>query len=307
MGLSCMPMLTEGFFDSDGVSLHYIDWGGDGRNMVLLAGLGGTARLFGGLAPRLAERFRVAGFTRRGHGRSDRPETGYDIDTLVEDIRHFLDFMDIERATLAGHSWAGIEIPRFATKYPERVDATIYLDALHVWLEPMPDYSEDPVWTALETQPRPEDQVSRESYLAYIKRSRPDLASIWCDAVEADRIENIRALVRHGPATAIVTKMEEGLGAHRNPAYGDVKVPQLALVLGGTEHPFLPRDATKELTRAANAYYAARFVPRIKRRTELFRQTAPGATIIELDTSNHTIFVAKEDETVEAIFGFLSS
>ncbi len=80
-------MLTENFFDSDGIRLHYIDYGGEGPPLVLLAGLGGTAQLFRGLAPRLAGRFRVTALTRRGHGRSERPETGYELDTLVEDIR----------------------------------------------------------------------------------------------------------------------------------------------------------------------------------------------------------------------------
>ncbi|MEX2245725.1 MAG: alpha/beta hydrolase [Dehalococcoidia bacterium] len=302
-----MGVLTEDFFDSDGVRLHYIDWGGSGPPLVLLGGLGGTARLYGGLAPRLGERFRVASFTRRGHGRSDRPGSGYDIDTLVEDIRRFFDFLGIERAALAGHSWAGQEIPLFATKYPERVDAVIYFDAVYVLLEPQLDPAADPALAALETEPRREDLVSREAYLGFIKRSRPDLASIWCDAVEADRIENIRAFVRHGPATSIVAQMEAGLGPHRDPAYADVKAPALALVPGGTTHPFVPPDAPEELRRAANAYYAANFVPRIQRRTERFRRAVPTARIIELDTSNHTLFVAKEHETVEAIFEFLGS
>jgi pimeloyl-ACP methyl ester carboxylesterase len=298
-------MLSEGFFDSDDVRLHYIDWGGSGRNIVLLSGLGGTARLFGSIAPRLRERFRVAALTRRGHGRSDRPDSGYDLDTLVEDIRRFLDFLRIDRTTLVGHSWAGIEIPRFATRYADAVDAVIYLDGLHVLLEPELDLADDPVLSLLETEPGADDLASRESYLAFIKRSRPDLASIWCDAVEADRIEYIRALVRHGPATAIMAKMRAGLGSHGTPSYGEVAAPSLALVLGGTTHPFLPPGAPKDLEVAANAYYRDHFVPRIKRRTELFREAVPDATIIELDTSNHTIFIAKEDETVEAILEFL--
>ncbi len=257
-----MHAAREGFFDSAGVNLHYLDWGGSGRALVLLPGLGGTAHLFRGLAPRLAERFRVAALTRRGHG-------------------------------------------RFANRYPDRVEAVIYLDALHVLLELAHDPAADPAFAVLETQPRPEDLVSREAYLAFIKRSRPDLASIWCEAVEADRLDYVTALARHGPATAIVAKMLEGLGPHREPAYGDVKAPALALVLGGTTHPFLPPGASDELARAANAYYVESFVPRIRRRTDLFREAAPDATVIELGTSNHTIFVAREDETIEAIFEFL--
>jgi pimeloyl-ACP methyl ester carboxylesterase len=120
----------EGFFDSDGIKLHTIDWGGARRSIVLLAGLGDTAQLYRGLAPRLAGRFRVVGLTRRGHGRSDRPDSGYDLDTFVEDIRCFLDALGIGRAILVGHSFGGLEMPRFAIRYPRRVEALVYLDAL---------------------------------------------------------------------------------------------------------------------------------------------------------------------------------
>jgi pimeloyl-ACP methyl ester carboxylesterase len=263
-------VFTEGFFDSDGVRLHYIDWGGDGRALVLLAGLGGTAHLYRGLAPRLAQRFRVAALTRRAHGQSDRPESGYEITTAVVDIRRFLDLLRIDRSTLVGHSWAGIEMPLFAATYPDRVDAVVYLDAVNVLLEPELDLADDPVFKVLESQPRTDDMASREAYLAFIKRSRPDLAGIWCEAVEADRAQYIAALVRDGPATTIVARMREGLGPHRDPAYGDVKAPALALIPGGTTHPFLPPDASDELAHAANAFYAANFLPRIRRRTQLF-------------------------------------
>jgi pimeloyl-ACP methyl ester carboxylesterase len=304
-------LLIENVFDSDGVNLHYIDWGGGGRPMVLLAGLGGTAQLFRGLAPRLAERFGVVALTRRGHGRSDRPEAGYDLDTMVDDIRRLLDTMEFSRAIFVGHSWAGIEILRFAARYPDLVEAVIYLDALHQLLEPQPDSAADPVWTVLEMRPKPEDLVSPEAYLAYYKRSRPDLASIWCEAIEADRLEDMTieggrpVYDLHG--YNVSNKMLAGLGPHREPAYGDVKAPTLAFVRAGATNPLVLPDASEELERAANIYYVQNSLPRIRRQTELFREAAPNATVIELDTSNHTIFIAKEDEIVEAIFEFLPS
>ena len=45
-----MNEMRETFFESDGVRLHYIDYGGEGPPLVLLGGLGGTAHLFRGLA-----------------------------------------------------------------------------------------------------------------------------------------------------------------------------------------------------------------------------------------------------------------
>lgn len=62
------PMPKEEFIDSNGIKLHYIDWNGTGRPMVLLAGLGDTAHIYHGIASKLANQFRVVGLTRRGHG-----------------------------------------------------------------------------------------------------------------------------------------------------------------------------------------------------------------------------------------------
>ena len=301
--------MQESSFDSDGVRLHYIEYGGHGPPLVLLAGLGGTAHLYRSLAPRLTDRFRVVALTRRGHGRSDRPDDGYEIETLVADIRCFLDALEIERAAFAGHSFAGVELPLFAIRYPDRVTAAVYLDALHVFLEPTPDPTNDPAIAALDMIPKRADLVSIETYLTFLKRSRPDIAAVWCEAVEADRLTDLTIVdgrpVIDGHGGVVGEKMRAGLGQHANPAYGDVAAPALALVLGGRNNPFLPPNAPAELERTANAYYVETFLPWVQRRTGLFREAVPDARVIELDTSNHTIFVAKEDETVEAILDFV--
>ena len=301
--------MQEAFFDSDGVRLHYIDYGGHGPPLVLLAGLGGTAQLFRGLAPKLSKQFRVVALTRRGHGRSERPNNGYGIETLVEDIRRFLDALGFERAALAGHSFAGVELPLFAIRYPKRVQATIYLDALHVFLEPTPDPANDPAIAALNMIPVSEDLASTETYLTFLKRSRPDIAAVWCEAIRADRLEDLTVVdnrpVIDGHGGVVAMKMRAGLGEHANPAYGDVAAPALALVLGGRTNPFLLPNAPEALARDANSYYIETFLRWVQRRTDLFQEAVPDARVVELDTSNHTIFVAKEDDTVNAMLNFL--
>ena len=79
----------------------------------------------------------------------------------------------------------------------------------------------------------------------------------------------------------------------------------MAIVLAGNSHPLMPPDASDQLRQAANGYWVNKFLPWIQRRTQMFRDAVPGARVVELDTSNHTIFVAKEAETVQAIFEFL--
>jgi pimeloyl-ACP methyl ester carboxylesterase len=300
-------VLREGKFEADGAHLHYIDWGGEGRNVVLLAGIGGTAQLYRGLAPILAERFRVAALTRRGHGRSDRPESGYDSDSAVDDIRRFLDHLRIRRAVLIGHSWAGLEMTRFCGVHPDRVEAVVYLDALNVLLEPLPDGDADPVWTMVEIKPQAADLVSVDACLAFVKRSRPDLAAIWCEAIEADRRDTIGAIVRRGPDAPVYERMREGLGDHRNPKYEDIRVPSLAIVPVGKTHPFVMPGLAQEMKQAIDGFYAEHFYPWVMRRTESFLRAVPDATVVGLDTSNHTIFVAKEAETAGAILEWLET
>ena len=76
---------------SDGMQLHYLDFGGTGPALLLLAGAGDSAHVFDDFAPRLTDAFRVLALTRRGFGESDRPATGYDTGTLAGDIAGFLE------------------------------------------------------------------------------------------------------------------------------------------------------------------------------------------------------------------------
>ncbi len=91
---------------------------------------GGTAEDFQPLAIHFRDRFHVLGLTRRGQGRSDKPNAGY-ASTLVEDIRAFLDRRKIKRATLVGYSLAGNELTEFAGLYPKGVVKLLYLDAAY--------------------------------------------------------------------------------------------------------------------------------------------------------------------------------
>ncbi|MFY9620372.1 MAG: alpha/beta hydrolase [Pyrinomonadaceae bacterium] len=77
----------SGFTTVNGVKLHYLEWGVGGDVLLLLAGLGNDGHIFDDFAPKFTDRFRVIAVDRRGYGESDKPATGYDIDTRVEDIR----------------------------------------------------------------------------------------------------------------------------------------------------------------------------------------------------------------------------
>ena len=120
-----------GFVTVNKVKLHYLDWGGSGETLLFLHGMGDTPHRYDDFAPKFTNQFRVLGLTRRGHGESEIPETGYDTATLVEDIRQFLDALRIQRVILAGHSFAGDELTRFAVVHADRVIKLIYFDSAY--------------------------------------------------------------------------------------------------------------------------------------------------------------------------------
>lgn len=116
---------------ASGVALEVLDWGGEGLPLVFLAGLSMNAHAFDDFAPRFTDNHRVIGITRRGHGASTWPDSGYSTERRVEDLRIALDSLGLDQVILAGHSLAGEEITHFATEHPERVAGLIYIDAGH--------------------------------------------------------------------------------------------------------------------------------------------------------------------------------
>jgi len=138
------------------VKLHYLDWGGTGEAIVFLPGAGDTAHVYDQMAPKFTDKFRVLGLTRRGFGESDKPEKGYDVDTLTNDVLGFVDHLKLKTVHLIGHSLGGNEMFRFAIKHPGRTLKLVFLDA---------GYGNRSVF--LDTEPRPPspDRKSEESTL----------------------------------------------------------------------------------------------------------------------------------------------
>jgi pimeloyl-ACP methyl ester carboxylesterase/uncharacterized membrane protein YhaH (DUF805 family) len=112
-----------------GVALEVVDFGGSGRALVLLAGLGASAHEFDRFSAELTRSYRVYAISRRGFGESSVPASGYSADRLGDDALAVMDALKLVRPVLAGHSMAGEELSDLATRYPERVGGVIYLDA----------------------------------------------------------------------------------------------------------------------------------------------------------------------------------
>ncbi|MCB4768699.1 alpha/beta hydrolase [Ancylobacter sp. Lp-2] len=85
------------------------------------------------LAPQLAHfaglGHRVLSVDLRGHGASDKPESGYAIADFADDLAELCDRMQVAPCVVIGHSMGGIVAYDLAVRYPQRVAACVMIDA----------------------------------------------------------------------------------------------------------------------------------------------------------------------------------
>lgn len=300
-----------GFVTVNGVRLHYLDWGGSGRPLVFLHGLGNSAHIFDDLAPAFVDTFRVRALTWRGHGRSDSPTTGYDVDTLTEDLRQFLDAMKIDTAILAGHSMAGEELTRFAGLHPTRVEALVYLDA--AFDRTIPEFTsffadsrrKAPAVYAL-LEPSPADRASIEARRAFSRRTRGG----WSNAIEADWRETSdlfrppgQQRLNDGQRTQMIIR------GYRSPDYARVKAPTLAFFTGLTlesAFPWITPDVDRTVRKQAQDLLELDMIPRQRPQIEKLRSGVPHARVIEMPNTRHDCFIHRQDDVVREMRAFLA-
>ncbi|WP_353069667.1 alpha/beta hydrolase [Tunturibacter empetritectus] len=114
------------------VKLEVLDWGGTGRPLVLLSGLGNDAHVFDNFALKLTPNYHVYGITRRGFGASSVPPAtvaNYNADRLGDDVLAVISALKLNQPIVVGHSIAGEELSSIGSRHPEKVAALIYLDA----------------------------------------------------------------------------------------------------------------------------------------------------------------------------------
>ncbi|MEY4361968.1 MAG: hypothetical protein RL391_1274 [Actinomycetota bacterium] len=97
--------------------------------VLLIHGLASNARMWDGVGQCLARQgIRSIAVDLRGHGRSDKPDDGYDFATVVDDLVGLLTTMNIERAIFVGQSWGGNVVVHAAHDHPERVVGAVAVD-----------------------------------------------------------------------------------------------------------------------------------------------------------------------------------
>jgi pimeloyl-ACP methyl ester carboxylesterase len=160
-----------------GVELHCVHWdptvaAGDVPPWLLVHGLASNARLWDGVARHLAGRgHRVVAVDQRGHGRSSKPDDGYDMATVSDDLVLLLAALGWDRAALAGQSWGGNVVLETAYRHPESVAVLACVDGGFIDLS-----TKFPIWDEAATALAPPRLAGTPlaDITAWVERSAAD-------------------------------------------------------------------------------------------------------------------------------------
>ena len=108
------------FTTADGTEIYYNDWcpANPRATIVLIHGWPLDADMWSAQAVALAEKgHRVVAYDRRGFGRSSQPWSGYDYDTLADDLAALIAHLELDDVTLVGFSMGGGEVARYLGRH----------------------------------------------------------------------------------------------------------------------------------------------------------------------------------------------
>lgn len=253
-GAAAAPMAAPeghagtGATPTETVCLHIEDSGGRGRPVLLIHGWPLSAQAWEPQVSALrAAGYRVVAYDRRGFGRSDKPASGYDYDTLADDLQHVIDRCGLQDVTLVGFSMGGGEVARYVARCGEsRLRGVVFAAAVPPCLMKAAANPDGPLTPETAQQKRQALERNRQAYfdefataffsangvlqvtdaqrretIALCHQSAPHAALACMDAFSsadfrADLTQvTVPTLVVHGDADAIVPIEGSGQRTHR--------------------------------------------------------------------------------------------
>ena len=286
----------------ESVRLEVLDWGGAGRPIVLLSGLGNTAHVFDDFAPKLTANYHVYGMTRRGYGASSIPASGYGADRLGDDVLAVLDSIKLTKPVLVGHSIAGEELSSVGSRHPDRVAGLVYLDAGYQYAF---DNGKGSTMEELRAgaappqppEPAPADNASFAAFQAWFGRAR------GITFPEAE----FRANTDSGSDGSVgksrtPPSVPQAIDAGRQ-KYTNIPTPILAIFAQpqslGAWFDQSKDPAVQAFTAKANAW--------AERQIKAFEGGVPNAHLVRLPHANHYVFISNEADVLREMRVFLAS
>ncbi|MDJ1176522.1 alpha/beta fold hydrolase [Roseofilum capinflatum] len=125
-------MATRHTLSTDQLQLSYLQWHSGQEPVLLLHGLADHALVWSTLATSLGPEFHCIAPDLRGHGESDKPETGYTFHHLIADLEGLMEHLGWESAHIVGHSFSAKFLPLWASQNPKRFRSMTLVDPFFI-------------------------------------------------------------------------------------------------------------------------------------------------------------------------------
>ena len=228
-GLPTSELIATG----TGVRLRVVKWGDpethSGKPIVLVHGLASNAMLWEGAALAFVALGRpVVAVDLRGHGQSEKPDDGYDMQTVTFDLAKLLEVLAVRgyvRPVVCGQSWGGNVVIELAHRYPQLVRVVVAVDGGFLELQ-----NHFPEWEACSIALRPPNLLgtSAKNMREYMQRAHSDWPQTGIDGAMANMEHLPDGTVRPWLTLDRHLKVLRGLWEHKpTHLYSDIKVPVL--------------------------------------------------------------------------------
>lgn len=230
----------------DGTALHVEESYGGGRPVVLIHGWPLSGQSWEGQVGALVdEGYRVITYDRRGFGRSDKPPTGFDYDTLAADLDDIATALDLRDLTLVGFSMGGGEVARYIANHGEdRLDSIVLASAVTPYMLQTEDNPFGPLTPEEATQMKTDLETDREAFFDEFTRAFYSVAD-ELKVTEAERQKSIEWARQSDPQAALAC-MESFGGTDFRGDLDEITVP--ALVIHGDSDDIVPVSGSAERT-----------------------------------------------------------
>ena len=264
----------------------------NGRTVVLLHGKNFFSAYWADTAKFLTDRgFRVIIPDQIGFGKSSKATIHYSFDFLAENTAGLLDLLQVQKATIIGHSMGGMLAIRFARLYPGRTEALVLEDPIG-----LEDY-------ALSVPPAPLEQLYQQELNMSLEEFRRTIQSYFVtypkDKAEVFVEPRMRvSLSGDYPRWALCAALTTLMIYQQPVCYelAEIKVPTL-LIVGQEDHTALGKDrAPIDLRRNLGN------IPELAKKAA---ETIPGARLIELPNVGHVPHLEAPDAFYQAVEDFL--
>ena len=266
----------------DGVELYVKDWGA-GRPVILMHGWPLSADSWDDQAMAIADAgYRAIAYDRRGFGRSSQPWSGYDYDTLADDLAAVIAHTGAEEATLVGFSMGGGEVARYMSRHGAKsVAQAVLVSSILPFRLQTPDNPEGsaPEATAETARALMEDRPE------FLERFFKNFfgVSLLSQPVSAELLEWARSVAMQASLKATLACLNSFSTTDFRPDLPSFQVP--TLFIHGTEDQIVPLESSSRMS----------------------AQSITRSTLITYDGAPHGLWATHKVRLTQDIINFLNA